>query len=36
MNICFAAFDMVVQIIAEQVDQINGIIPNVLVGVAWE
>ena len=36
MNVGFAALDMIVQIIAKQMNQIDGIVPYIFVGVPWE
>ena len=36
MNVGLAALEVVVQVVPEQVDQVDGVVPGVLVGVAGE
>ena len=36
MNVSLGALDMVVQVVPEQVDQVDGVIPGVLVRVTRE
>ena len=36
MNVGLGALDVVVQVVSEQVDQIDGVVPGVFVRVTWE
>ena len=36
MNVSFATFNVVMQVVAEQVDQIDRVVPHVLIRVARE
>ena len=36
MDVGFATFKMIVKIVSEEVDQVDGVVPGVLVDVAGE